>query len=181
MKFPAFPWQVCNCNFDPNEKQMGLCNQWFLSILLLLLRSQQWVRQSPQCLNWSPKLPVGIHQTGPCLASQNVVVGQDCRMWLAVWGPVPHGHSSEWEISRLWRWERSWQCPVLSLKIVTWAALSGWWMLCPSVPMSRHCHHSLLKLFHSCPFNCLISCCLYTYPSILLGINFEHLSLRTSF
>ena len=32
-------------------------------------------------------------------------VGQDCRMWLGVWRPVPHGHSSEWEIFSLWRWE----------------------------------------------------------------------------
>ena len=37
-------------------------------------------------------------------------VGQNCRMWLGFWGPVPHGHSSEWEIFSLWRWERSWQC-----------------------------------------------------------------------
>ena len=72
-------------------------------------------------------------------------VGQDCRMWLGVWGPVPHGHSSEWEIFSMWRWERSWQCPVLSLKIVTWAALSSWWMLSSSVPMSRRRCHSVLK------------------------------------
>ena len=56
-------------------------------------------------------------------------VRQDCRMWVGGWGSVPHGHSSEWEIFSLWRWERSWQCPVLSLKIVTWAALSSWWTL----------------------------------------------------
>ena len=73
-------------------------------------------------------------KVSPCKGSN---VGQDCRMWLGVWGPVPHGHSSEWEIFSLWRWERSWQCPVLSLKIVIWAALSSWWMLSSSVPMSR--------------------------------------------
>ena len=74
-------------------------------------------------------------------------VGQDCRMWLGGWGPVLHGHWSEWEIFSLWRWERSWQCPVLCLKIVTWAALSSWWTLSSSVPMSRHCGHFVLKLF----------------------------------
>ena len=74
-------------------------------------------------------------------------VGQDCRMWLGVWGPVPHGRSSAWGIFSLWRWERSWQSPVLSLKIVTCAALSSWWMLFYSVPMSRCCRQSVLKLF----------------------------------
>ena len=54
-----------------------------------------------------------------------------------VWGPVPHGHSSEWEIFSVWRWERSSQRPVLSLEIVTWAALPSWWMLSFSVPRSR--------------------------------------------
>ena len=73
-------------------------------------------------------------------------VGQDCRMWLGIWGPVPHGHPSEWEIFSLWRWERSWQCLVLSLEIVTWAAPSRWWMLSSSVPMFRLCHHSVWPL-----------------------------------
>ena len=45
-------------------------------------------------------------------------VGQDCRMLLGVCGPVLHGHSSEWEIFSLWRWERNLQCPVQSLEIV---------------------------------------------------------------
>ena len=80
-------------------------------------------------------------------------MGQDYRMWLVVWGPVLHGHLSEWEIFfSLWRWERSWQCPVLSLKIVTWAALSSWWMLSSSVPMSRCCCHSVLELLQSMAF-----------------------------
>ena len=65
-------------------------------------------------------------------------------MWLGVWRPVPHGHSSEWEIFSLWRWERSWNCPVLSRKIVTCAALSSWWMLSSSVPISSRCRHSYL-------------------------------------
>ena len=30
---------------------------------------------------------------------------------------------------------------------MTWAALSSWWMLSSSVPMSRRCCHSVLKLF----------------------------------
>ena len=75
-------------------------------------------------------------------------------MWLGVWGPVPPGHSSEWEMFSLWWWERSWQCLVLSLKIVTWATLSSWWMLSSSVPMSWPCHHSVLKLFLGWPFLC---------------------------
>ena len=74
-------------------------------------------------------------------------VGQDYRMWLGVWGPVPHGHSSEWEIFSLWRWERSWQCPLLSLKIVTWATLFSWCMLSSSVPMYRRCCHSIWSCF----------------------------------
>ena len=47
-----------------------------------------------QCLTWSPKLPVGIHGTGPCLASQSVeggaglqdVVGglRTCAAWTFV-------------------------------------------------------------------------------------------------
>ena len=83
-------------------------------------------------------------------------VGQDCRMWLGVWGPVLHGHSSEWEIFSLWRRQWSWQCPVLSLKIVTRAALSIWWMLSSSVPMSRCCRHSLLKVFPRMVFTSLM-------------------------
>ena len=32
-------------------------------------------RSLPQCLNRSPKLPVGVHRTGPCLVSQSVEGG----------------------------------------------------------------------------------------------------------
>ena len=39
-------------------------------------------------------------------------------MWMGVEGPVPLGQSSEWAIFSLLGWERSGQCPVLSLKIV---------------------------------------------------------------
>ena len=66
-------------------------------------------------------------------------------MWLGVWGLVPHGHLSECEMFSLWRWVRSWQCPVLSLKIVTWAALSSWWMLFYSAQMPRRCCHCTLS------------------------------------
>ena len=37
--------------------------------------------------------------------------------------------------------------PVLSLEIVPCAALSSWWMLSSSVPISRRCRHFVLKLF----------------------------------
>ena len=33
------------------------------------------VRSLPQCLNRSPKLPVGLHRTGLCLASQVIEGG----------------------------------------------------------------------------------------------------------
>ena len=33
------------------------------------------VRSLPQCLHRSPKIPVGIHRTGPCLASQSAEGG----------------------------------------------------------------------------------------------------------
>ena len=74
-------------------------------------------------------------------------MGQVCRVWLVVWGPVQQGHSSDREIFIPWRWERSWRCPVLSLKIVTWAALSGWWLLSSSVQTVRRCCHSVLMFF----------------------------------
>ena len=35
----------------------------------------------------------------------------------------------------MWRWERRRQCPVLSLKTLTGAALSSWWMQSASVPI----------------------------------------------
>ena len=99
------------------------------------------VSTGPQSFLWTSS---GLGHVWRFTASK---VGQDCRMWLGVWGPVPHGHSSEWENFTLWRWERSWQCPVLSLKIVTWADVSSWWMLSSPAPMSRRCRHSVLKLF----------------------------------
>ena len=64
---------------------------------MLDLQSGEWgeVHSLPQCLNRSPKLPVGIHRTGPCLASQSVgggaglqdVVGalKTCAAWTLVW------------------------------------------------------------------------------------------------
>ena len=109
----------------------------FPAMLDLQSGEQVEVRSLPQCLNRSPKLPVGIHRTGPCLTSQSIEGGAGLQDMVGVWGPAPHRHSSEWEIFCLWRWERSWQCPVLSLQIVTWAALSSWWMLSSSDPMSR--------------------------------------------
>ena len=53
----------------------------------------------------------------------------DLRRRFRVWRPVPYGHSSEFENFSLLKWERSRQCPVLSEKIVTWAAPYSWWML----------------------------------------------------
>ena len=108
----------------------------------------QWGRWSPQSAAVSQPVPKSFLWASTGLGHfwrlKALKVGQNCRMWLGVWGPVPHGHSSEWEIFSLWRWERSWQCPVLSLKTVTWAALYSWWMLSSSVPMSRHCQRSPL-------------------------------------
>ena len=44
---------------------------------MLDIQSGEWgeVRTLPQCLNRSPKLPVGPHRTGPCLASQVIEGG----------------------------------------------------------------------------------------------------------
>ena len=47
----------------------------FPAMLDLQFREYGEVRSLPQCLNRSPKLPVGIHRTGPCLASQSVEGG----------------------------------------------------------------------------------------------------------
>ena len=47
----------------------------FLSMLDFQYSEKGEVRSLPQCLDWSPKLPVGIHRTGPRLGSQNVEGG----------------------------------------------------------------------------------------------------------
>ena len=64
---------------------------------MLDLQSGEWgeVLSLLRCLSRSPKLPVGIHQTGPCLASQSVeggaglqgVVGvlRTCATLMFVW------------------------------------------------------------------------------------------------
>ena len=112
-----------------------------------------------QCLNWFPKLPVGIHQTGPCLASQSIegeaglqdVVGglRTCAAWTFVW----MGHFQSVEAG-----EELTVPSFQSIDCVTWAALSRWWMLASSVPMSRRCRHSVLKLFLSIVFASLWDC-----------------------
>ena len=120
------------------------------------------VRSLPQCVSDSrsagpQRFLWASTRLGHVWCLKALKVGQDCRIWVGGWGPVLHGHSSEWEIFNLWRWERSWLCPVLSLKIVTGAALSSWWMLSSSVPMSRWLE--LLCLAGGCyP---LLSQCLY--------------------
>ena len=48
----------------------------------------------------------------------------------------------------LWRWERSWQCPVLSLKVVTWAALSSWWMVDAVLFRDMHNHRHVAVTDH---------------------------------
>ena len=60
---------------------------------------------------------------------------------------MPYQHSSEWEIFNMGRWERSLQPPLLSLMVVTVAALSSWWMLPYSFVMFKHSRHSVLKVF----------------------------------
>ena len=47
----------------------------FAAMLDLQFGEKGEVRSLPQCLHRSPKLPVGIHRTGPCLASQIVEGG----------------------------------------------------------------------------------------------------------
>ena len=106
--------------------------------------SVQWVRGSLQSAAVSQPVP-----KASCGHTQDWAMSGICRVWLRVCRPVRHGHSSEWEIFSLRRWERSWQCPVLSLKIVTWdkltcsAQLLDAFLFC----MSRHRRHPALKLF----------------------------------
>ena len=50
------------------------------------------------------------------------------------------------KFSVCWRWERSWQCPVLRLKM-TCLVLFTWWILSSLAHMLKHCCHIVLKLF----------------------------------
>ena len=50
---------------------------------------------SPKGFLWAP---TGLGHIWRLKVSK---MGQDCRMWLVVWGPVLHGHLSEWEIFSL--------------------------------------------------------------------------------
>ena len=67
---------------------------------------QSKVHSLLQCLDGSPKPPVGIHRTGPCLPSQGVESGAGLQD--VVGGLMTYdGHLSECEIFSLWGWERS--------------------------------------------------------------------------
>ena len=137
--------------FSPVSKaKSAVCRSVFFCVPGHARSSVRWVRRSPRSAAVSQPVPKASCGPPPDWAMSGVsshrTWGQDCRMWLGDWGPVPHGHSSEWGFFSLWRWERSWKCPVLSLKTVTWGVLSSWWILSSSVPMSRRCRHSVLKL-----------------------------------
>ena len=67
--------QYCtiHCGFLPiradNQSSHHPSSSAFLAMLGLQSGEQGEVRSLPQCFNRSPKLPVGMHRTGPCLAS----------------------------------------------------------------------------------------------------------------
>ena len=87
--------------------------------------SVRCVRQSPQSAAVSQPVPKASRGHPSDWAMSGVSKRRrwgrtaGCGWWGGGGGKLRTCAASEWEIFSLWRWERSWRYPVLSLKIVT--------------------------------------------------------------
>ena len=91
--------------FVRNVQRSSFSFSAFPAMLDFQSGEQGKVNSLPQCLDRSPKLPMDIHRTGPCLASQSVKGGAGLHDVVGGLRTLMLGHSSEREIFSLWRWE----------------------------------------------------------------------------
>ena len=105
-----------------------------VSVMNSAVNCRDWT--CPQSFLW--RSTFSVHMAWQKLSCN----GHDWSICSGVWVEVPHGHLSVWDIRSLYRW--SWQCPVLSLKMITYCFLFN--KSTSSVSLSMSSLHHLSRL-----------------------------------